>query len=258
MKLITSKDNPRLKTIRRLAQDSQAYRKLGLVWLEGDHLCRAALGRGVRPELAIFSESIWQASEFEWSQCADELWVVPDDLFAGLSALDSPSKMGFLLQLPENPEINPSAATVVLDRLQDAGNVGAILRSASAFGFKQVVAIKGTAGLWSPKVLRAGMGAHFGLHLVEGLSSDDLNALDMPWVATSSHQGPFLHTLLAEAKLPMPCAWLMGHEGQGVSPALAERAAVHVRIAQPGGEESLNVASAAAICLHASATCHLA
>jgi len=80
----------------------------------------------------------------------------------------------------------------------------------------------------------------------------------MPWVATSSHQGPYLHTLLAQAKLPMPCAWLMGHEGQGVSPALAERAALHVRIAQPGGEESLNVASAAAICLHASATCHLA
>jgi len=64
--------------------------------------------------------------------------------------------------------------------------------------------------------------------------------------------------LLAETKLPMPCAWLMGHEGQGVSAALADCAAVHVRIAQPGGEESLNVASAAAICLHASATCHLA
>ena len=99
------------------------------------------------------------------------------------------------------------------------------------------------------------MGAHFGLHLVEGLSPEDLEALDIPWVATSSHQGPFLHSLLAQSQLPMPCAWLMGHEGQGVSPALAERAAVHVRIAQPGGEESLNVASAAAICLHASATC---
>jgi TrmH family RNA methyltransferase len=254
MKLITSKDNPRLKTIRRLAQDSQAYRKLGLVWLEGDHLCRAALGRGVRPELAIFSESIWQASEFEWSQCADELWVVPDDLFAGLSALESPSKMGFLLQLPENPEINPSAATVVLDRLQDAGNVGAILRSASAFGFKQIVAIKGTAGLWSPKVLRAGMGSHFGLNLIESASLDDLQSLQVPLLGTDVHEGPYLHELVKQGQLPQQCAWVLGHEGQGVSAELMGRVDQKVRIAQPGGEESLNVATAAAICLHASAT----
>jgi TrmH family RNA methyltransferase len=254
MKLITSKDNPRLKTIRRLAQDSQAYRKLGLVWLEGDHLCRAALGRGVRPELAIFSESIWQASEFEWSQCADELWVVPDDLFAGLSALESPSKMGFLLQLPENPEINPSAATVVLDRLQDAGNVGAILRSASAFGFKQIVAIKGTAGLWSPKVLRAGMGAHFGLSLIESASLEDLQSLKVPLLGTDVHEGPYLHELVKQGQLPQQCAWVLGHEGQGVSAELMCRVDQKVRIAQPGGEESLNVATAAAICLHASAT----
>ena len=254
MKLITSKDNPRLKTIRRLAQDSQAYRKLGLVWLEGDHLCRAALGRGVRPELAIFSESIWQASEFEWSQCADELWVVPDDLFAGLSALESPSKMGFLLQLPENPEIKPSAATVVLDRLQDAGNVGAILRSASAFGFKQIVAIKGTAGLWSPKVLRAGMGAHFGLSLIESASLEDLQSLQVPLLGTDVHEGPYLHELVKQGQLPQQCAWVLGHEGQGVSDELMGRVDQKVRIAQPGGEESLNVATAAAICLHASAT----
>jgi TrmH family RNA methyltransferase len=254
MKLITSKDNPRLKTIRRLAQDSQSYRKLGLVWLEGDHLCRAALGRGVRPELAIFSESNWQASEFEWSQCADELWVVPDDLFAGLSALESPSKMGFLLQLPENPEIKPSAATVVLDRLQDAGNVGAILRSASAFGFKQIVAIKGTAGLWSPKVLRAGMGAHFGLSLIESASLEDLQSLQVPLLGTDVHEGPYLHELLKQGQLPQQCAWVLGHEGQGVSAELMGRVDQKVRIAQPGGEESLNVATAAAICLHASAT----
>jgi TrmH family RNA methyltransferase len=254
MKLITSKDNPRLKTIRRLAQDSQAYRKLGLVWLEGDHLCRAALARGVRPVLAIFSESIGLASEFEWAECADDVWTVPDDVYASLSALESPSKMGFLLSLPASPMINPKAATVVLDRLQDAGNVGAILRSASAFGFKQIVAIKGTAGLWSPKVLRAGMGAHFGLSLIEAASLEDLHALQVPLLGTDVHEGPFLHDLVKLGQLPQQCAWVMGHEGQGVSEALMSRVDQKVRIAQPGGEESLNVATAAAICLHASAT----
>jgi TrmH family RNA methyltransferase len=254
MKLITSKDNPRLKTIRRLAHDSQAYRKLGLVWLEGDHLCRAAVARGVKPELAIFTESIWQASEFEWSQCAPEVWVVPDDLFAGLSGLESPAKMGFLLTLPSTPELNPMAATVVLDRLQDAGNVGAILRSASAFGFKQILAIKGTAGLWSPKVLRAGMGAHFALNLIESVSLEHFQALQVPLLGTDVHEGPFLHELAQQGKLYRNCAWVLGHEGQGISPELMAKVSQKVRIAQPGGEESLNVATAAAICLHASAT----
>ena len=254
MNLITSKDNPRLKIIRRLAQDSQAYRKLGLVWLEGDHLCRAAMAQGVKPELAIFSESIWQVSEFEWSQCANEVWTVPDDLFAGLSALESPAKMGFLLPLPDSSALDPRAATVVLDRLQDAGNVGAILRSAYAFGFKQVVAIKGTAGLWSPKVLRAAMGAHFALSLIESASLDLLQALQVPLLGTDVHEGPYLHDLVQQGKLARRCAWVLGHEGQGVSPELMARVDQKVRIAQPGGEESLNVATAAAICLHASAT----
>src|SRR5690606_11356091 len=117
-------------------------------------------------------------------------------------------------------------------------------------GFGQVLALKGTALLWSSKVLRAGMGAHFGLRLVEGLEIRDLEDLRVPLLVTSSHEGDFLH----QGQLPWPCAWVMGHEGRGVDPGLAARAAKAVRIAQPGGEESLNVAAAAAICMHASAT----
>jgi TrmH family RNA methyltransferase len=117
-----------------------------------------------------------------------------------------------------------------------------------------VIALKGTAALWAPKVLRAGMGAHFGLRLIEGVEADALDELKVPLVATSSHRGEWLH----QARLPNPCAWLMGHEGQGVSPALEARATYHIRIAQPGGEESLNVAAAAAICLHASGAAGLA
>jgi len=153
------------------------------------------------------------------------------------------------MDLPGPRPIEPLAASVILDRVQDAGNVGAILRSAGAFGFRQVLALKGTAALWSPKVLRAGMGAHFGLRLVESLDLAELEGLAVPLLATSSHQGEWLH----RSQLPWPCAWAFGHEGQGVRPELASRASLAVRIAQPGGEESLNVASAAAICLHASA-----
>jgi RNA methyltransferase, TrmH family len=251
--LISSPANVLLKELHRLAHDNTAYRKQGRVWLEGDHLCRAALERGVHPALAVFSESFWTTGAVEWSSRGGKIVVVADRLFAGLSALESPGQMAFVLDLAQAPVLQPAAASVILDRVQDAGNVGAILRSAGAFGFRQILAIKGSAALWSPKVLRAGMGAHFGLQLIEGLEPAALEALVVPMVTTSSHQGELLH----RAKLPWPCAWVLGHEGQGVSAALAARASVSVRIGQPGGEESLNVASAAAICLHASACARL-
>ena len=245
---IHSRDNAFVKDLRRLAQDTTAYRKQGRVWLEGDHLCRAALARGLRASVAVFSESFWPQAQVKYAQAATKFIVLADALFADVSGLESPASMGFILDLPAPASLQPNAPTVVLDRVQDAGNVGSILRSASAFGFRQVAAIKGSAALWSPKVLRAGMGAHFALDLIEGLALDDLAALQVPLLVTSSHAGDFLH----RAALPWPCAWVMGHEGQGVSPALEDRASLRIRIAQPGGEESLNVAAAAAICLHAS------
>jgi RNA methyltransferase, TrmH family len=247
--VITSRDNPLLKRLRLLAQDSTAYRKQGQVWLEGDHLCRALLARGRRPATAVFSESFWPQAPHDLRDAADHIVTVPDALMAGISGLESPAGVGFVCDLPEVAGLQPGSAAVVLDRLQDAGNVGSILRSAAAMGFSQVLALKGTAALWSPKVLRAGMGAHFALHLVEGLATDDLGDLAVPLLVTSSHQGDLLH----QARLPWPCAWVLGHEGQGVSAALEALATQSVRIIQPGGEESLNVAAAAAICLHASA-----
>ena len=245
---ISSRDNAFLKDLRRLAQDNTAYRKQGRFWAEGDHLCRAALVRGVQPAVAVFSESYWPLAPVEFAQAAIKIIVMADALFADISGLESPAGMGFVLDLPAAAPVQPRMASVILDRVQDAGNVGSILRSAGAFGFKQVIALKGTAALWSPKVLRAGMGAHFGLTLIEGVELDALDALQVPIVVTSSHQGDLIQNL----KVPQPCAWAMGHEGQGVCTELMQRASHFARIGQPGGEESLNVAAAAAICLHAS------
>ena len=245
---VTSRDNPLIKALRKLSQDSTAYRKQGRVWLEGDHLCRAALVRGCKPVLAVFSESFWPLAHMEWAQAAIKNIVIADALLPEISSLESPARMGFVMELPTAPALQLDVASVILDRVQDAGNVGSILRSASAFGFGQIIALKGTAALWSPKVLRAGMGAHFALRLVEGVEPEALAALTVPIVVTSSHHGSFLQ----QQPIPMPCAWAMGHEGQGVSEELMARARLKVRIGQPGGEESLNVAAAAAICLHAS------
>ena len=246
---ISSAGNALFKELRRLAHDSTAYRKQGRIWVEGDHLCRAALSRGVLPATAVFSESLWSEAQPEWSLLDANKVVIQDALFAGLSTLESPARMGFILDLPATPRLQPDAASVILDRVQDAGNVGAILRCAAAFGFSQVLAIKGTAALWSPKVLRSGMGAHFSLQLTEGMAPEGLRSLAIPIVTTSSHDGEWLH----RQRLPWPCAWAFGHEGQGVSPEIVVQAKHAARIVQPGGEESLNVASSAAICLHASA-----
>lgn len=263
--LVTSRDNPLVQRLRRLGQDPVGYRKQGEVWLEGDHLCSAALLRGVGVPLAVVADIAWLGEHGTASSTdelaarltslarrADKVVVVPEALWRSFTGLESPARIGFLLsgvgQQASMPDVKPGLPTVVLDRVQDAGNVGSILRSASALGVKQVVAIKGTAGLWSPKVLRAGMGAHFALHLVEQVLPEHLSQLAVPLVATSSHADHLLH----RAPLPHPCAWVMGHEGQGVGEAVMAQCGMTVSIPQPGGEESLNVASAAAICLYES------
>jgi TrmH family RNA methyltransferase len=246
---VSSRDNPLLVRLRKLARDPGGYRKAGALWLEGEHLCSALRDHRQRPGQAVVADSAWaQPGLRALAQWATRVVVVPDALFDGLSALESPARLGFVLALPAAAAIDPLAPSVVLDRVQDAGNVGSILRSAAAFGFGQVLALQGTAALWSPKVLRAGMGAHFGLRLIEGLQPDDLTALQVPLVGTSLGTD----AMLPGAPLPQPCAWVLGHEGQGVAPALLARCALTVRIPQPGGEESLNVAAAAAVCLYES------
>lgn len=247
---ITSRDNPALQRLRKLSQDGGAYRKLGSIWLEGDHLVRACLQRGYPVTQAVLTEAAAADPVLRaLADAAPRQLVVPTDLFKTISGLESPAQIGFEVPHDAEQQLSPMVDSVVLDRLQDAGNVGTILRSAAAMGFRQVLALKGTAALWSPKVLRAGMGAHFGLRLIEGLAPADLAALQVPMVATSSYAEAQLHQI----RLPSPCAWVMGHEGQGVQADLMQRCSLTVGIPQPGGEESLNVGSAAAICLYESA-----
>ena len=247
---VSSRHNDLFKDLRQLLSDPAAYRKLGRVWLEGDHLCRALVERGRAPVRAVVTESGWAKPALEaLARNAPEVVCVPDALMRELSGLESPAPIGFLIEAEQGVAPRVGVRTVVLDRLQDPGNVGSILRSASAMGFVQVVALKGTVALWSPKVLRAGMGAHFALGLVEGAAPADLAGLGVPVVGTHLRDARWLH----ETALPDPLAWVFGHEGQGLADGVAAACTLRVRIAQPGGEESLNVAAAAAMCLYESA-----
>ncbi len=257
---ITSRDNPRFALIRRLCKEPAAYRKRdkdgkpGQVWLEGDHLLRARLARGGALATVVLTPAAWQHDPLrDLAVQAQQVLLLTDALFAVLSSLPSPAAIGALIDRPATVAPRDALDTVILDRVQDAGNVGSILRSAAALGVAQVVAMPGCAALWSPKVLRAAMGAHFALRLCESTPVAELDHLKMPWLATGSHPSGPGTRLLHETALPSPCAWVFGHEGQGIAAEVAARCSMALRIAQPGGEESLNVAAAAAICLHESA-----
>jgi TrmH family RNA methyltransferase len=241
---------PLLKDLRGWRRTATAYRKQGRVWLEGDHLCRAALARGLRPAQALFCESVWASARVEYAQHAIKSIVIADALWAGISALESPARMGFVLDLPAPAALEPLMRppwswTGCRTPAMWAPSCAARRLLASARWWRS----RARPRCGAPKVLRAGMGAHFGLRLIEGADPAALDALAVPVIVTSSHQGE----LVQKQPLPWPCAWALGHEGQGVGEAVASKASMAVRIGQPGGEESLNVAAAAAICLHASA-----
>ena len=172
--------------------------------------------------------------------------VLPDALFGALSQVEHGVDLLFEIDTPESGHMRPlRQSAVLLDNLQDPGNLGSILRSAAAAGIETAYCSPGTAFAWSPKVLRAGMGAHFLLTIAENVDLAALiGAATVPVIATSSHADAPLYAL----DLKEPVAWLFGHEGQGVAPELLQLATHRVGIPQPGTIESLNVAASAAVC----------
>ena len=112
MLLITSRDNPLVKELRRLSQDSTAYRKHGRVWLEGDHLCRALLTRGYAPEQAVFAQSAWEQADPQLTQTTAKNVVLPDALFREISGLESAASMGFVWAIPNTSDGSTKGNTV--------------------------------------------------------------------------------------------------------------------------------------------------
>lgn len=250
MKLITSRDNPTVKRLHGLATSARERRSAGETLLDGAHLLSVALARGLRPKLVVASESGRQQGEIAalLAACTDLPGIeLPDRLFAHVSPVDSPSGVLAVVDVPV-PVGQPRTGgdCVVLDGVQDPGNLGTILRTAAAVGVPEVWLTPGCAQAWSPRVLRAAMGAHFGLTIREGVAAAE---------ALAGYPGKILAADLRDATelydLPLagPVAWLFGAEGQGLSPAVAALATRRVRIPMPGGMESLNVGVAAAVCL---------
>ncbi|WP_050477071.1 TrmH family RNA methyltransferase [Herbaspirillum rhizosphaerae] len=251
MKSISSRDNGVYKELKQLAASAQARRKAGRSLLDGVHLAEAYLQQGGTPEQCVVAESALYHAEVAplLAQCeaAGSLCIcLPDALYQALSQVEN--GVGLLLVIatpqPQAPSVLATSA-VLLDGLQDPGNLGSILRSAAAAGIRQVFCSAGTVGAWSPKVLRAGMGAHFLLQIFEGADLLSLSkASKIPVLATSSYAQETIYQI----DLTQEVAWLFGHEGQGVADDLMEAAGIKVVIPHLGQMESLNVAAAAAVC----------
>lgn len=251
MKLITSPYNSLFKELKLLATRSQTRRKMGKSLLDGIHLAEAYLQHYGFPALCVASESALLHAEAAAliARCESggvHCVAFPDAQFNVFSQVEHGVGLLFVIDTPQFSA--PAAMTqsaVLLDNLQDPGNLGSILRSAAAAGIKQIYCSSGTVHAWSPKVLRAGMGAHFLLQIFENV---DLLALvagaRIAVLATSS----YAQKSIFEADLKAPVAWLFGHEGQGVAEDLLAQASLQVVIPHLGEMESLNVAAAAAIC----------
>ncbi len=252
MQHITSRQNPRLVEARRLAQSSRDRRKAGRCILEGEHLVNVYCDRVGPPELLIVVDTAVADPRIVALTArvpAAATLAVPAALFAEIAAL--PAEIGVLavVSTPQPALPPPGRFCVLLDDLQDPGNVGTILRTAAAAGVEQVLLSKHCAFAWSPKVLRAGQGAHFLTTIVEDV---DLAV----WMATFRAGGGRVAALVARggapfhlAALDRPLALAVGNEGAGLSPRLRAAADIEVTIPMPGGMESLNAAAAAAIVL---------
>jgi len=250
MSAITSRDNPRLRRWRDLVRDAGARRTEKSALIEGAHLVAACLESGTpikslllsksgaaRPELALLAKRSGRTEV-----------LLPDALFRLIADTETPSGIAAEIALTgAKTDLKTAASCVFLEGIQDAGNVGAILRSAAAFGVRHAVLGRGCADAWSPKVLRAGMGAHFSVALVQCADlAQAIAAFGGRIACTVPHGG----IAIARADLSGRVGWIFGAEGQGVSEALTARATLKVSIPMPGGAESLNVAAAAAICFY--------
>lgn len=250
LKLIRSRDNPQMKALLKLAGSSRERRHTGMTIVEGEHLVRAFQQTGQTAETIFVSESAYAKpgvrTVIETAPAHARL-LLADGLVAQLSQLVSAAGIGAVVRTPKPAALpRETASCLLLENIQDPGNLGSILRSAVAAGVSNVFLSRGSVFAWSPKVIRAGMGAHFALSIFE---EAELGAYADTFVGCIVAMEPRAEQSLHDLDLSGPVAWIFGNEGGGITEGLRKTATHSARIPMPGPAESLNVAAAAAICL---------
>jgi len=250
MKVLRSRDNPQVRRWRRLMRDRRMRRREACALIEGPHLVEAFLERGGVPVALLASERALGRADVGGlvERTGLRPVVMSDAVFGAIADTETPT--GFAAEIPlaaQQSELETAQACVFLEGIQDMGNLGTILRAAAAFDVRDVVLARGCADAWAPKTLRAGMGAHFALRI---LQTEDLAAAMDRFagriVCAVAHGGSPLEGFDLSGRIGL----IFGAEGGGVSAATAARAAAQVTIQLGAGVESLNVAAAAAIFLY--------
>ncbi len=250
MKHVTSRDNALFKQLKALTGSTHQRRKSGQSVLDGVHLAQAYVDALGQPASCVVGERHYDHAEvrplLDWIE-PERVVVLADALFTQISSVANGIDLLFVIDTPAGHlPAKIDTDCIILDGVQDAGNVGSILRSAAAAGIPHAFLTTGCAFAWSVKTLRAGMGANFHLNIVEHCTLDMLaTRLAVPLLATSSHAD----AAVFDTDLRQPVGWVVGNEGAGVSPDWMARVSRTVGIPQPGGLESLNVAAATAVCL---------
>lgn len=249
VKLIVSRDNSQFKSLKKLALSSRERRKAGKVLLDGAHLITAYAEPIGAPEILVVAASAQERPEIgallaSMPEATTRI-SLSDALFQELSPVDTPTGILALVAVPEIPLQQAPQCIVLIEAVQDPGNLGSILRSAAAAGVEAAYLSAGCADAWSPKVLRGGMGAHFALPIREGVDLVAVARIFPGEVVVTSLQGD---ANLFDLDLAGTVAFVVGNEGAGVSQSLHQAATRWVRIPMPGAAESLNVAAAAAVC----------
>lgn len=249
MKVITSRDNALAKRVKALSHSSRERKKTGVALIEGAHLVAAYVARHGAPDTLIASESGMRREEIATLMHTEAAHhaVFSDAVFLESSTVETPSGVLALIVPPASQPVSPKAKfCLLLEDIQDPGNVGSLLRSAAAAGVTDVLLSPSCAFAWAPKVLRAGQGAHFNLNIVEGA---DLPVFVAGYRGTSLALTPAADAALYAQDLTGPVALMVGNEGAGLTDGLMAAANIRVKLPMPGGFESLNAAAAGAIAL---------
>jgi len=279
MKLIQSRDNPFFKELVKLGGSARQRSKSNQTLLDGTHLLAAYLDSGNQPRHILLNAAALHDDEIvglleriserllmeplairlgEQTTLAKSLVMaghpkdVPvtqldDKLFAELSDLKTPTGILTLIEIPQPAEpVAAAGFALLLEDIQDPGNLGSMLRSAAAAGCDAVILSQDCADAWSPKVLRAAMGGHFVLRIYE---QQDLPGVARAFSGTLLATSPQATCSLYDCDLRGNVAFLIGNEGAGLSADLLNLATQKITIPMHGQVESLNAAAATAICL---------